>query len=49
MAQQAKVLAAKPDGLNSTPGTYMVEGKRGLMKAVLWSPHRHHGTRAPTQ
>lgn len=39
MAQQAKVLAAKPGSLNSTPEMDMVEGKKGLVKAVLWSWH----------
>lgn len=39
MAQPEKVLVAKPDSLNSIPGTYMVEGKKGLVKAVFWSPH----------
>ena len=38
MAQGVKVLAAKPDDLNSVHGIYTVEGKKPLLQVVLWPP-----------
>lgn len=35
MAEQVKVLAAKPGGLGSVPGTCMVEGERELPQIAL--------------
>jgi hypothetical protein len=46
MAQQIKVLAAKPDNLSSIPGTHNVEGENRLYKVVLHSPCMLHGTYA---
>jgi hypothetical protein len=38
MAQQVKVLAAKPNDPSSSPWVYMV-GESWLLQVVLWSPH----------
>ena len=37
MAQRVKVLAAKPEGLDLIPGTYLVEGGNGPQRIVLMS------------
>ena len=34
MAQQVKVLAAKPDSLSSNPGTHMVEDENQLLQKL---------------
>lgn len=39
MAQQGKVLAAKPDSMGSTPRIHKVEGENPLLLVVLWPPH----------
>lgn len=36
MTQQAKVLAVKPNDLNSIPGIYMMEGENQLSQLVPW-------------
>lgn len=35
MTQLVRALAAKPDGLNSVPEVYVVEGKNELLKVGL--------------
>lgn len=40
MAQQVKVLAAKPGDLTLTPGSHVVEGEGRLLQA-LWPPLAH--------
>jgi hypothetical protein len=43
MSQEGKVLAAKPDDLNSLPGHHMVEEGSLPLEVVLCPPHRDHG------
>lgn len=45
MAEQVKVLAAKPSGLGSIPETHMVEGEGQLPQIVLWPLHLIYGLR----
>ena len=44
MAEQVKVPAAKPGGLDSVPGTCMEEGEQELPQIVLWPSHIICGT-----
>lgn len=37
-----KVLAAKPDDLNSIPKTHLVEEEDCLLQAVFWFPHTQY-------
>lgn len=35
MAQQVRILASKPEDLNSVPGTHVVKGESWLLQVVL--------------
>lgn len=41
MAEQVNMSVVKPDELNSTPQTCMVEGENGLLRDALGPPHMH--------
>lgn len=46
MAQQGKVLTAKPDNLGSVPRSHNKEGENQLLQAGLCPPQVFHGVHA---
>lgn len=47
LAQQVKVPASQPDGLNSTPRSHTAQEEQQLLQVVLRLPHVHSGMPLP--
>lgn len=42
-----KMLAFKPDNVNSIPGIHLFKGDNRFFQVVFWPPHKQCGTHVP--